>query len=31
MTHHRMPFVFYVVLADLVREGWRRIQPVDRP
>ncbi len=24
MNHHRMPFVSHVVLADLVREGWRR-------
>jgi hypothetical protein len=24
MTHHRMPFVSYVVLADVVRAGWRR-------
>jgi hypothetical protein len=24
MTHHRQPFISYVVLADLVREGWRR-------
>lgn len=22
--HHRRPFVSYLVLADLVREGWRR-------
>ena len=25
MNHHRMPFVSYVVLADLVRDGWRRV------
>lgn len=25
VAHHRMPFVSYLVLADLVREGWRRI------
>jgi hypothetical protein len=23
-VHHRAPFVSYVVLADLVRNGWRR-------
>ena len=23
LTHHRSPFVSYVVLADLVRAGWR--------
>lgn len=27
VTHHKMPFVSYVVLADLVREGWRRAAP----
>ena len=24
--HHGSPFVSYVILADLVREGWRNIQ-----
>jgi len=23
LRHHRRPFVSYLVLADLVREGWR--------
>jgi hypothetical protein len=24
--HHRAPFVSYLVLADLVRRGWRIVQ-----
>ncbi len=29
-VHHRSPFVSYVVLADLVKAGWRRAaQPID--
>lgn len=30
--HHRTPFVSYVVLADLVRGGWRPPEaPASRP
>ena len=30
MEHHARPFVSYAVLADLVREGWRRTEPPQR-
>ena len=26
-VHHRSPFVSYVVLAELVKAGWRHIEP----
>jgi hypothetical protein len=29
VVHYRTPFVSYKVLADLVREGWRRQQLTD--
>lgn len=28
--HHGSPFVSYIVLADLVRAGWRLIADTDR-
>ena len=28
-VHHRKPFVSYVVLADLVRSGWRKLDGDD--
>lgn len=30
LKHYNTPFVSYLILADLVRQGWRCIEPPQR-